>query len=167
MSTDVDISFCFPAIASITNWEVNNVYTIFSTYGLHPAAEQIAFDSELTSNYWTYICLLRMAEHLVAPISKCPPERRINLPWTAAEITYDTKLLLPETTIENRMELLNKYKASSSFNPATSKVYIQGPKLALCIQKQELPKQMTEGCACSNWILWIPHIIDSKSIKIH
>ena len=91
-----------------------------------------------------------MAEHLVAPIFKCPPERRINLPWTAAEITYDTKLMLPEATIENRMELLNKYKASSSFGRATSTVYIQGSKLSLCIQKQELPKYMSDGCACSN-----------------
>ena len=120
-----------------------------------------------SSNHWTHICLLRMAEHLVAPISKRPPERRINLPWTAAEITYDTKLMLPKATIENRIELLNKYKASSSFSRATSKVYIQGPKLPLCIQKQGIPKQMTEGCACSNQILWIPHIIGSKSIKIH
>ena len=111
-----------------------------------------------SSNHWTHICLLRIVEHLVAPISKCSPERRISLPWGAAEITYNTKLMLPKATIENRIELSDMYKASSSFSRATSKVYIQGPKLPLCIQKQGLPKPMTEGCACSEQTLtWIQH----------
>ena len=49
-----------------------------------------------SSNYWTHICLMWTAEHLIAHIFKRRLKRRLeyDLSRTAAENTFDTQLML-------------------------------------------------------------------------